>query len=367
MNKDGKISFEEFWDWWTYGRANKLERLVFLKLKAMNLLKKAHANFVRYGASLESKFDKSIDHHYIALNMGVPSSETSASVKINIRGEESSIYQALIKGLELPKDFHGAILRFESPKPDDAKVDLDRIINSIKELGPKMVKELGILLPFVTFSTVVDQNHVVLAIEIRHPFFEDLITSYKSKILEKFGDDFQVKSHTQIGLKNSVMKLMDSLSQKFVAFFFEGFVAESKLSLNSGFLKTIRKSALQYLLELGSNNQLSNWGVLLSLIQGSKFHMVFRELEDVNMFFKGMGVESLLDFQPAAKDILDELKKDFKLPKQKENGIFMGFINFCQKFVVANVSASLKLPDTLATLSFESIGVKELVNYMLSD
>lgn len=36
----------------------------------MNLLKKAHSEFVRMGASLESKYDKSMDNHYLAFNLG---------------------------------------------------------------------------------------------------------------------------------------------------------------------------------------------------------------------------------------------------------------------------------------------------------
>ena len=47
------ISFEEFWAWWGSGRPNQLESLVYHKLKAMKLLKKAHANFTRLGGSLE--------------------------------------------------------------------------------------------------------------------------------------------------------------------------------------------------------------------------------------------------------------------------------------------------------------------------
>ena len=64
----------------------------------MNLLKKAHANFVRYGASLESKFDKALDHHYIAFNMGVPASETLLSLKVFLRGEERAVFETLMKG-----------------------------------------------------------------------------------------------------------------------------------------------------------------------------------------------------------------------------------------------------------------------------
>eukprot|EP01006_Ploeotia_vitrea_P034817 TRINITY_DN65803_c0_g1_i1.p1 TRINITY_DN65803_c0_g1~~TRINITY_DN65803_c0_g1_i1.p1 ORF type:complete len:140 (-),score=6.76 TRINITY_DN65803_c0_g1_i1:1031-1450(-) len=70
VNKDKMIDFDEFWDWWSSGRPNKLEKLVYFKLKSMKLLKKAHADFVRIGGSLDAKYDDSIDTHYAAINYG---------------------------------------------------------------------------------------------------------------------------------------------------------------------------------------------------------------------------------------------------------------------------------------------------------
>lgn len=340
---------------------------MFLKLKAMNLLKKAHANFVRYGASLESKFDKSLDHHYVALNMGVPVPESSVSLKIHLRGDEPAVFQSLVKGLSLPQDFIGVFLRFESPNPEEAKTELERVLAIIKEKGAQAVAELESLLPFFTFYTGVDQNCVVVALEVKHPFFEDILEGYRKGFLEKVGQDFTVKFSADFGLKNSFRKLVENLQQKFVAFFFEGFIGEFKLSLNSSFLRTVRKAGLQFLLELGLKKNLTNWGVLLSLIQGSKFHLVFREVKDVNQFFSGMGVDVLLDSQPTSKEILDEFKDDFGLPLFKQNAIFMAFINFCQKHVRAHVNVGVKIPEATVSMQFDGVGVKELVNYMLSD
>lgn len=82
MNSDKKISFDEFWEWWSSGKPNKLEKLVYYKLKGMKLLKKAHAEFTRMGGSLDAKYDKSIDTHYVALNYG--SSKGELSVHLNV-------------------------------------------------------------------------------------------------------------------------------------------------------------------------------------------------------------------------------------------------------------------------------------------
>jgi Ca2+-binding EF-hand superfamily protein len=36
-NGDGKISFEEFYVWWHHGVTNKLEELVYIRMKSMKI------------------------------------------------------------------------------------------------------------------------------------------------------------------------------------------------------------------------------------------------------------------------------------------------------------------------------------------
>ncbi len=47
----------EFWEWWKLGRPNKLEKIVYFKLKAMKSLKYVYSEFTRIGMSLEAKYD----------------------------------------------------------------------------------------------------------------------------------------------------------------------------------------------------------------------------------------------------------------------------------------------------------------------
>ena len=74
-----------------------------------------------------------------------------------------------------------------------------------------------------------------------------------------------------------------------------------------------------------------------------------------------------IDGNQVSKEIIDELKDDFGFPKFKQNPIIMGLVNFCQKHVIAHVTLGLKLPETTATAQFDGTGVKEFVNYLLSD
>jgi len=53
VNNDNKISFEEFFNWWYYGKTNKLEALVIAKMKSMKMLEKAKAKLDKAGGILE--------------------------------------------------------------------------------------------------------------------------------------------------------------------------------------------------------------------------------------------------------------------------------------------------------------------------
>jgi len=98
------ISFTEFWDWWSSGRPNKLEKLVYYKLKASKLLKKAHGDFMRLGGSLESKYDDKDITHYFAINYGQDLGQSRASLSLHCGHSEikSEIHKTL-KGVK-PRD-----------------------------------------------------------------------------------------------------------------------------------------------------------------------------------------------------------------------------------------------------------------------
>lgn len=53
INNDGKISFEEFWDFWRREKSGnpslKMDKMIYLKLKGMKLLSKANSEFIRFG------------------------------------------------------------------------------------------------------------------------------------------------------------------------------------------------------------------------------------------------------------------------------------------------------------------------------
>ena len=67
-NFDNKITFDEFKTWWKMGKDNKMEKMVYLKLKALSLLKKANMASERFGGLLENKYgDDDVNNFHFGL------------------------------------------------------------------------------------------------------------------------------------------------------------------------------------------------------------------------------------------------------------------------------------------------------------
>lgn len=61
VNKDGKISFDEFKFWWEKGHKGSLGKLVFLKAKSMKVTNSILNSFNEVGISLDVNQSKFIE------------------------------------------------------------------------------------------------------------------------------------------------------------------------------------------------------------------------------------------------------------------------------------------------------------------
>jgi len=57
---------------------------------------------------------------------------------------------------------------------------------------------------------------------------------------------------------------------------------------------------------------MKNIAPLLTLLKGSKFHLVFRDVTDVHKFFANLGVDGLLEEQPSNEELMSEVKGDLE-------------------------------------------------------
>lgn len=106
------------------GKPNKLEKLVYYKLKSMKLLDKAHTNYARLAGNLEQKYEDKLTENYINLAFGESPLNFSFKLLALIQHEDyQKELKLLVENLK-QKDFTGftgIIIRLKSDKPQQGK------------------------------------------------------------------------------------------------------------------------------------------------------------------------------------------------------------------------------------------------------
>ena len=105
------------------------------------------------------------------------------------------------------------------------------------------------------------------------------------------------------------------------------------------------------------------------MLKASKFHLVFRDIEDVNCLFEGLGINKLAEEQPSSKDILDELSHFFKLNSDLKKKFFFIFkiIDFFKEYSLAksdNNCVIIKMPHFLVKINLYADGLAEFFDYI---
>jgi len=134
-NFDGKITFMEFAEWWRLGKDNKMEKMVYMKLKALNMLKKARQAHTRYGTLLESKYgDKNQKNVHVGVSVGTPEEISKGQMHMRVNTEDvDTMFEEFTSGLD---DFSAEnptfCLRIRSTNPDDAVGELEEKVEELK-------------------------------------------------------------------------------------------------------------------------------------------------------------------------------------------------------------------------------------------
>lgn len=115
--------------------------------------------------------------------------------------------------------------------------------------------------------------------------------------LQQLGANLEVKAELILGLKQGLKKMMKS-NQIFVKYLLEGFIAELKLKFNSGLAKQIFNVLLllfQAKLQKSKafKKEFQQTMTFPLLLKASKFHLIFKNMDDVEKFLRSMGLEEL--------------------------------------------------------------------------
>ncbi|CAK93657.1 unnamed protein product (macronuclear) [Paramecium tetraurelia] len=381
INKDGQISFDEFWNWWQFGKNGHLEKLVFTKLKLMNLLKKVNSQFTRFGISIFEKQDNTFDHHYWAINYGDQPCHlrVDSTILYNGKGiaEALNNENKLLKGIQLnPGKFFDVTLIIRALQPETAKQKFQQLYAEFlqklqKDESPES-QEMVEFLSKCDLQVSSNTDSLIIQFTVKHPLVQDFIETQYTPFSEQLGEDVEVQVELSVGVKNGLKKMMKK-NQIFIKYLLEGFLVEFKTKFNSSLAKKVFNLGL-FMLQQAQSKKMQQKKVLSKykqaftfplLFKHSKFHLQFKNMEDVDAFLKSLGLDELVEDQPNARDLLQELIQqdeidDFKNPHDDAHIVYQ-FYQFGKQYLIAKGSAFAQFPNALAKFEFNFEGLADVM------
>ncbi|CAD8195367.1 unnamed protein product [Paramecium pentaurelia] len=381
INKDNQISFDEFWNWWQFGKNGHLEKLVFMKLKLMNLLKKVNSQFTRFGISFFEKQDKNYDHHYWAINYGDQPCHlrVDSTILYNGKGiaEALNNENKLLKGIQLTQGkYFDLTFIIRTLQPEIAKQKFQQLYNDFIQKLQKVESEESMeiyeFLSKCDLQVSANTDSLILQLTIKHPLVQDFIETQYSPFLDQLGEDLEVQVELNVGVKNGLKKMMKK-NQIFIKYLLEGFLVEFQAKFNSSLAKKIFNLVL-FLIQQAQSKKMEKKQVLSQFKQGftfpllfkhSKFHLQFKNMEDVDVFLKSLGLDELVEDQPNARDLLQEIIqedeiKEFKNPEE-DVYILYQIYQFAKQYLIAKGSVFALFPNALIKLEFNFEGLADVM------
>lgn len=337
----------------------------------MKLLKGANSEFARLGSSLESQFDSTMDSHYFCFNFGDSPCKTSAECKFYWNHEEmTEISNLLFKDFKVEKEIFAIVFRIKCKEVSNAKKEMEKFINDHVK---KFISDtFGFEEVSFTYKTSEDELSILML--ITNEMVLGIIKLFKESIIKQFGKDLKVNGLIKISHKNPLKKYMDRIKDKFISLLLEGITFEFKVGLNAGLLKNIRKYLIQKLSESiakkpeSEKSSITNLTIYFSMLKSSKFHLSFRDFNEVEPVLEQLGIKKLLADQPSVEAIFTELKDELE---EKINGfdnntseMAVEFLKILNKYALGNVNIGVKLPNSLISLNINGSGFKEIGDYL---
>ncbi|CAD8189958.1 unnamed protein product [Paramecium octaurelia] len=370
INKDGQISFDEFWNWCVY------------ETETNEFAQKSEFRIHKFGISFFEKQDKIFDHHYWAINYGDQPCHLRMDSQILYKGrgiaEALNNENKLVKGIQLSQsNFFNLIMIIRTLQPEVAKEKFQQLYNNFIQKLQKAKTDGSVqVLEFLSkceLEISTNTDHVILQFTVKHPLVQDFIETQYTPFLDQLGEDLEVQIEFNVGIKNGLKKMMKK-NQIFIKYLLEGFLIELKAKFNSSLSKKVFNLGL-FLIQAAQQKKMQQNKILSTYIQQftlpllfkhSKFHLQFKNMEDVDVFLKSLGLDGeFVDDQPNARDLLQELilqdeMEEFKNPEQ-EFHILYQFYQFGKQYLIAKGQAFALFPNALIKLNFNFDGLAEVM------
>ena len=359
-NKDGKISFDEFKVWWHSGKPTKLEGLVYYWLQAHKLLEKVHVDTSKLGQTLdEEKFET----HHLSIQAGEAAPKTRIELRAAIGGdEEKALFEETLGKLGRNWEEEAIVLSLASSNPEAAKAELKDLIETVllqfNDFLPSPVKEI---LSQTKFDYVATADSIHVVINSGDPYIQTIATSIISGLLSIVKGEAAGSIHVDVGLKHDFASMLqhakDGIRKSIMAEVIEGFLVTVDLKLSSLISAYLRQRAM-------NSGSLS---VIPFLLKGSKVEFKLAEIPGEKFF---SSVPTLVMGAPQNK--IPSLIDLIELGKHADFGqMIQGVplaskaLTFFKDSIKASVTLTVRVKQTIATLRFQTSGIKETVEALL--
>lgn len=161
------------------------------------------------------------------------------------------------------------------------------------------------------------EEEVLILVKIKHPLLTEMISDQYLTVVSTLGQDLDVKLDVNVGIKNGFEEFLNK-SLKFQKWLFCGFVFEMHATMNKDLMQKVFKTLLlmlkdSYDFKYGEGKQVFKQQMIFPLLlKSSKIHLTFKDIEDVDNLFRGLGLEELVEDQPTGCDLLDETFTEYE-------------------------------------------------------
>lgn len=369
-NKDEKISFEEFYTWWQYGRDNKLETLVAIQLKALNLLSKAKNHFHKINSQVVGS-SSDINTYTVKVAVGSPeNTKTALNLKVLVGANQEEFASQVLKGLNLGTDVPAVIFRFKTENPVAGKEKLEELITSALEMAQAMIPDegasqmLGLLKPSFGF----DGDQVVFAISFEHPLIRSLLENYLEVLNLFLGNDARAELEADFGLNFDLNTIFDNKDKKVVDIVSKGFHFNAALRLSEQFREKYRKVLdTAYKLNEKSENaaiKFINKTAFIFLLRAFNLELITKDLEDLLVKSTGTVVYQMLGGAHEIGPTLEYLKGDIPPISviSADMPIIQDAVDYF-KMLEGSGSFTVQIPRISLNLSWKTSGGAKLLDH----
>jgi hypothetical protein len=362
-NHDGKVSFEEFYAWWSIGKTKDSPKINAMKLKALNLVKNFKTKVQKVDFAKE--FEAGFQNHSITVRAGGDfANQTKVGLNVFYNGEAmTSTWNEFSKGLGLETEEVALVFKFHSDNAEAAKEALKEQIDGAIEMAKALIPGAEEIASTISFKYHTEGDKILLGISSDFPLIADALDGIMMISSRFIPETASVQASFELGFKEDLLSIFQKSQANpatdFVQLLLASFVIGLKLKFSNSIVQQFRQMLWEYYSE-GEYKHFPHQArqmLLGMLLQNSKAEFNFSSVDSATFAASAPPL-------PKFKDIL-EIPKQMGA-KDMISGIppVANAVELIKTHLKANIGIAVKIPKGLVTVELQTKGIKEIFDYI---